>query len=152
MLILSLSILISTTTDSILICVLLSSLLVCLLLIWTSKLYYDRPVSRPLCLGVKYPLVLQMRFLFFFRVWQLRVCWCGAPSLTRRLVCLTMYPYPRKRLLTTCTPYPRSRLFITQRRAGFRESISMETCLHGNVFTTQRRVVFHGNVFWRLVP
>jgi hypothetical protein len=38
------------------------------------------------------------------------------------------YPNPRKLRLITCTPYPWTRLVITQRRAVFQESISMETC------------------------
>jgi hypothetical protein len=42
-------------------------------------------VSRPVCLGTKHPFVAYDQILII--VWQLRVCWFGAPSLTRGLVC-----------------------------------------------------------------
>jgi hypothetical protein len=38
-------------------------------------------VSRPVCLGTKHP------FGTYDQIWQLRVCWFGAPSLTRGRVC-----------------------------------------------------------------
>jgi hypothetical protein len=43
-------------------------------------------VSRPFCLGVGFPSEPITRF-FFFSVWQLRISWCWAPSLTRGWVC-----------------------------------------------------------------
>jgi hypothetical protein len=41
-------------------------------------------VNRPVCLGIK-PLPGKQDHIFFYG--QFRVCWCGAPSLTRWLVC-----------------------------------------------------------------
>jgi hypothetical protein len=50
-----------------------------------SKLCYNPKVTRPVFLGVKPPSAAQDHI--FVTVRQLRVCWCGAPSLTRGRVC-----------------------------------------------------------------
>jgi hypothetical protein len=42
-------------------------------------------LSRPVSLGTKHPFGAYDQILII--VWQLRICWCGAPSLTRGRVC-----------------------------------------------------------------
>jgi hypothetical protein len=54
---------------------------------WLNKVKVMlRPmVSRPVCLGIKHPSETYEQI--FITVRQLRVCWCGALSLTRGRVC-----------------------------------------------------------------
>jgi hypothetical protein len=42
-------------------------------------------VGRPICLGINHP--SGAYYQIFITVKQLRVCWCGAPSLTRGRIC-----------------------------------------------------------------
>jgi hypothetical protein len=50
-----------------------------------SKFCYDWLFSRQVRLGIKHPSGAYDQI--FISVWQLRVCWCGALSLTRERVC-----------------------------------------------------------------
>jgi hypothetical protein len=52
------------------------------------KVMLRTTVSWPACLDVKHPFGTLGQIYFF---WQLRVCWCGAPSLTRGRVWLLHY-------------------------------------------------------------
>jgi hypothetical protein len=65
---------------------LFTSLLTRLLFYELSLSFILRPtVSRPICLGIKHPSGAYDQILIIVR--QLRVCWFGAPSLTRGRIC-----------------------------------------------------------------
>jgi hypothetical protein len=54
-------------------------------LLLSLSLMLQPTVSRPICLGIKHPSGVYDQILII--VWQLRVCWFGATSLTRGRVC-----------------------------------------------------------------
>jgi hypothetical protein len=53
---------------------------------WVLSLILRPTVSRSICCGIKHPSGAYDQI--FITPWQLRFCFCGAPSLTRGRVCL----------------------------------------------------------------
>jgi hypothetical protein len=65
---------------------------VCRLQLLRLSLTLRPTVSRPVCLGIKHPFGAYDQI--FIIVWQLRVFWFGAPSLTRGRVCRLQLQLP----------------------------------------------------------
>jgi hypothetical protein len=85
-----------------------------------SKLCYDRRFSRPVCLGIKHP--SRAYDQSFITVRHLRVCCCGALSLTRGRVCRFCFSV----LFITCRHGPRRKRHSS---IVVLVSIATETCL-----------------------
>jgi hypothetical protein len=62
----------------------LCAIITVILTVWVRVLLWPK-ASRPVCLGIKHPSVDHDQIFITFR--QLRVCWRGTCSLTRRRVC-----------------------------------------------------------------
>jgi hypothetical protein len=104
-----------------------------------SKLCYDRrSVGQSILVSGTH---LGLKTRLFFSLWQLRVCWCGAPSLTRGRVYLLqcaiylhftcydmnvrIYNIYKAPVMTSSSVRVRVRVRVTLRLAVYRQSVRL---------------------------
>jgi hypothetical protein len=109
---------------------------------WTvlsqSQSYVRPTVSRPVCFGIKHSSAAWEQI--YITVRQLRVCWCGALSLTRGRVC---------RLPETSLLFWASRYIASGRTP---QKLVAHCCTHYLVTDCLSRICLRGKVFIGPVP